>query len=874
MRRIQWVRASQFNWVFDNLGGVSLQEAVAGKASGATAVVEADGTVTIAAPNPGGGQVCYIRGVWRQDTQFAWEGFWAAAIDGDLTNYFEGGSFVNGAETTTVTLGQPLAPGTEVQLFYLYLTGEQSDQYEALNNYPCIRRAYRDRNDYTYDFAVDRLLDLMGYLHLAGRERDRDYGPACRFLWQALECREHSLTPPLVYDSFERELWDQGAFLLYRDSTRGMEGFTVFQTELAEGSRERVLHVRADLPTLADGAWFGYVLDWSLDQPPFSDIDRVNFKLKGAARASRIHHLTKYGSGSAQLLFTGDYQHQEKRRFVVMAETAGEVGTATFKWSQDGGLTWEGEGLVTGDRDHPVELTGGLKVYWEGGEGEDFAAGDYWTFWSGDPEEHPRRLLVCLNDSAAGDSDPWGPAHSYVHAVPDRFTALTAFEIPFDQFWRRDNVIDDGDRVRATWGVWYSASEPDDSQLTLGDREETEVLFGDTFYTQRRLIWDLSPYATAFGAWVGIDPARCDSTDRTTLNFLLKPEVEGAGSLTVRVKVKDANGSYFYADQEVTVGVWQRVSVNLADLALESGTAPLTHPLQAVDIGIPASPPSNGVFNVTDLKFDDHVRFTGAARLRLLEFKLEQQGLREHEWWLDEVGLNLTAEDPYPYTPRLAISLGPYGQNPWRGPTLVHYAQPLGPYLAGALHLAQNYVALHRDAQDEYAARYGGLKGPILPVHTRNDPENIPLCGEENFGRFCWWSRHRDYGQTVGRWHFNGGLGDASGKGHHLTWSAGTPAYTTGVCQPGDTSLVLEPAGGYAYCGPSDDFLLGGGDFTLEAVVRFADLSGSMVLFGVWEATGDQRSWVWLRQGQSPALAYSTDGVCQRRAGWHRRGGG
>jgi hypothetical protein len=117
---------------------------------------------------------------------------------------------------------------------------------------------------------------------------------------------------------------------------------------------------------------------------------------------------------------------------------------------------------------------------------------------------------------------------------------------------------------------------------------------------------------------------------------------------------------------------------------------------------------------------------------------VEQQGLQTHEWWLDDVGLNLEAEDPYPLVPRLAISLGPYGQNPWRGPTLVHYAHPLGPYLVDALNLSQAYLGLHRDAQEEFHRRYGGVKGPILPVHTRNDLENIALCGEENFGKFCW----------------------------------------------------------------------------------------------------------------------------------------
>jgi hypothetical protein len=57
MARIEWARSSQFNWVYDNLGGTPLMAAVAGKADGAIALVQADGSVRIEAPNSGGGQV-------------------------------------------------------------------------------------------------------------------------------------------------------------------------------------------------------------------------------------------------------------------------------------------------------------------------------------------------------------------------------------------------------------------------------------------------------------------------------------------------------------------------------------------------------------------------------------------------------------------------------------------------------------------------------------------------------------------------------------------------------------------------------------------------------------------------------------------------
>jgi hypothetical protein len=823
MSRVQWARAAQFNWTFDNMGGTPLQEAVAGTWDKAVAVVAADGSVTIAAPNPGGGQVCFVRGVWGLDTAFPWAGFWADPVDGRATNYFEGGAFANQGPQTVITLGTPLPPGTPVQLYYLYFTGELAAKYEPLNNYPCIRRACRSRDDFTYDFAVDRMLDLMVFLNGAGQAQGRDYGPLLQFFWDALASRQESSQPPLLHDTFERQVWDRGPYLMYRDATQGVQAFQVFQSEPAPEAAGRALHVKAQLPGSGDAAWFGYGLDWSLQQAPFQDVDRVSFTLKGLAAARRLHNLAKIAGGSANLVLSGDYDRLEQRQFVVLVETTGELGTATFKWSRDGGLTWEDMGLISGDQEHPVALGDGISVYWEPGEGTDLLAGDYWSFWGGEPAEHPRRLLVTLNDSSWDAADPWGPEHTYCHAVPDRYRDFTAFEVPFSQFWRRDNLIEDGDRVQAMWGAWYATSQPETCDITIGLREETEVLFGDIYYTQRLISWDLSPHATAFGAWAGLDPGRIDSTGRANLNFLLKPVVAGLTSLTIRVKVKDARGSYFFKDVAVEVGAWQRLAVNLGDLLLDAGSQPLTHPLQVVELGLPSAPPSNGAFYVTDLKFDERLAFPG-ERLRLLEFKLEQLGLPDHEWWLDEVALNLEALDPYPYAPRLAISLTPYGQNPWRGPTPVHYAQPLAPYLVGAGSLAQTYLSLHRDAQEEFFRRYGGVKGPILPVHTRNDVENIALCGAEDFNRFSWWRRHRDFGQVLGFWHFNDSLGDASGQAGALTFQGGgDPPFVTGACQPGATAVDLDGSHYLSGGGPGPD--LGAGDFTFEAVLKPAVLT-------------------------------------------------
>jgi hypothetical protein len=862
MGRIQWTRASQFNWVFDNMGGTPLQEAVAGKWNQAVATVQADGQVMITTPNSGGGQVYWLRGVWPVETLFPWEGFWADPISGDTTNYYTGGSFTNTGEATLVTLGTALPAGTAVQLYYIYLTGEQACKYDPLNDYPCIRQAYRGRDDYTYDFAVDRMLDLMALLHLAGQERGQDFGPLIQFLWEAYYSREASRTSPLMQDDFERQQWVRGAFLLYRDATTGDGAFQDFQTKLAPNQNDRALHVRVQLPATTDAAWFGYGLDWSLSEAPFNAMNRLSFTVQGDADTSHVHNVTKVGSGSATLVILNDYGRQEKRDFVVVIETTGEVGTATFKWSKDNGATWEATGLVSGDRQHPVILEEQLAVAWESGEGTDLVAGDLWSFWGGEPAIHPRRLLVTLNDAERAEPDPWTPVHTYVHAIPDRFTEMTPYDLAFSQFWRLDNIIDDADRLPAKWAPWYSTSAGGTSDITVGTREATEIILDETYYTQRYVTWDLSSDATAFGMWTGIDTSRCNSTGRSNLNILIKPKVTGASTLTMRLKVKDAQGSYFHKDVMVQGNVWQRVTVNLAEMALESGAAPLTHPIQVVDIGIPASPPTNGAFTFTDLKFDDHVTFAKAQHLKVMEFKMEQQGLTEHEWWLDNVALDLTASDPYPYAPRLAISLTPYGQNPWRGPTLVHYVQPLAPYLVGAPALTQTYLQIHADAQAEYTRRYGGVPGPIMPVHTRNDVENIALCGEEDFGRFSWWRQYRDFGKVTGMWFFNASLTDASRKGHDLTWSEGSPIYADGICQPGNTALIFDGIGQQACLNISPDFQFEDGDFTLEAVVKFNSLGTAMSIMDLWNEGDNQRSWNFYKADDDViCLSYSTDGA-------------
>ena len=97
----QWARQSQFNWTFDNIGGAPLQNFVAGLYSGITFQVW--GNQIVIPENLGGGMVYWLRGVWTTNALFPWGGFWTEPESG--SNYYTGGSFVNNASQTIVTLG-------------------------------------------------------------------------------------------------------------------------------------------------------------------------------------------------------------------------------------------------------------------------------------------------------------------------------------------------------------------------------------------------------------------------------------------------------------------------------------------------------------------------------------------------------------------------------------------------------------------------------------------------------------------------------------------------------------------------------------------------------------------------------------------------
>jgi len=92
---------------------------------------------------------------------------------------------------------------------------------------------------------------------------------------------------------------------------------------------------------------------------------------------SAISSATKNGSGSGDITISGPYTGVEDKSYKIEIDSAGELGDATFKWSDTGGTTWNQTGVTTGS---DIPLNNGLHVTFTGGSGTDFELGDHWTF--------------------------------------------------------------------------------------------------------------------------------------------------------------------------------------------------------------------------------------------------------------------------------------------------------------------------------------------------------------------------------------------------------------------------------------------------------------------------------------------------------------
>ena len=146
-----------------------------------------------------------------------------------------------------------------------------------------------------------------------------------------------------------------------------------------------------------------------------------------------VGEITRTGSGSATLQILGTYRGAYLQNYLVEVETGGEVGSATFKWSHSQGQSWQGDGLVAGGADAPVELEEGLSVYWQAGVGPDLAAGDRWQFAAQPPVYHYQvfgapfeSMAAVYLDGEAGSDRVAGDAGTGVVTVSGQNGQVTA----------------------------------------------------------------------------------------------------------------------------------------------------------------------------------------------------------------------------------------------------------------------------------------------------------------------------------------------------------------------------------------------------------------------------------------------------------------
>lgn len=96
----------------------------------------------------------------------------------------------------------------------------------------------------------------------------------------------------------------------------------------------------------------------------------------------RITPVTKTGAGTGVMTALGVYTGLTTRNYLVEIDTAGGIGTATFRWSIDNGGTWRAEGIPIPDTD-PISLELGVQIQFSDGTyslGDEFSfTAEYWT---------------------------------------------------------------------------------------------------------------------------------------------------------------------------------------------------------------------------------------------------------------------------------------------------------------------------------------------------------------------------------------------------------------------------------------------------------------------------------------------------------------
>jgi len=125
-------------------------------------------------------------------------------------------------------------------------------------------------------------------------------------------------------------------------------------------------------------SYVGVATDIPASSPYRVRLAEVPDQVEGV-RITRISATAKTGTGSGSCASGGHYTGAADRSYRIQIDAAGEIGTATFKWSRNGGTDWVETGVSIPDT-NPITLEDGITVTFGGGSGQDFDLNDYWDF--------------------------------------------------------------------------------------------------------------------------------------------------------------------------------------------------------------------------------------------------------------------------------------------------------------------------------------------------------------------------------------------------------------------------------------------------------------------------------------------------------------
>lgn len=112
------------------------------------------------------------------------------------------------------------------------------------------------------------------------------------------------------------------------------------------------------------------------DSSPF-EADLVECPVSDdGVKVSMVSEPVKTGTGTGSMEVLGTYTGASEKVFRIQIDIAGDMGSATFKWSDNGGTDWDGT-LIPIDCDEPIQIRDGLFVKFTDGS---FVQNDRWDF--------------------------------------------------------------------------------------------------------------------------------------------------------------------------------------------------------------------------------------------------------------------------------------------------------------------------------------------------------------------------------------------------------------------------------------------------------------------------------------------------------------